>query len=775
MSTARARVREPAGNLPVDVTSFVGRRREITLTKRLLAESRLVTLTGPGGVGKTRLALRVAHNMRRTFRDKVWYVQLEDLEDPALLPEAVIDQLGLGGPSSGDDVEAIVERLKNRELLLVLDNCEHVVQAAADLVDTLIRWCPGIRVLATSTQSLGVAGESTMVVPPLQVPDIEHLPPPEAYEQYASVRLFVDRAKAVVPEFELTEENGPSLMRLCYHLDGNPLAIELAAVRLRSLTPQQIEARLEERYELLSEGHRSAPARQRSLRALIDWSYSLCSEQDKKAWARVSMFSGSFDLAAAEHVASDGLERSAVLSAMHSLVDKSILIREEESGEVRFRLLHALREYGQERLAESGEHERVRDAHLHWYAGMASRFAAEWVGADQVAWVNALSQEHGNLRVALHSALDSGDDRTILRLTRDLSIYWSLRGLNSEARHWLHEALSTSDSDLPERASVLRMSAWVALLQGDEATATPLLDEAMGVAERHQHVVEQAFVIQTRGMAAFFRGDVGWAADLLQDALSRFRELEVLGGELFALFGLGLVRGLKSDYAQGLELLNRCIELSKGSGELFWRSYALWASAHLELERGYRDKAETLAKDGLRLQRRLGNRLATAFTVDTLAWIAEENGRYERAARLFGAAAATWEALRAAPAFYATFESGHNAHVARTREALGDERYQEVFREGYELSPSAAHDLAQEVKKTVRGPSRSNVHPMPLTRREQEIAELVAQGRTNKEIAENLVIAQRTVEGHVQHILTKLDFSSRAQIAGWVAGQRETS
>ncbi|QUH00779.1 tetratricopeptide repeat protein [Saccharopolyspora erythraea] len=778
VSTAQARVREPAGNLPVDVTSFVGRRREITLTKRLLAESRVVTITGPGGVGKTRLALRVAGNMRRSFRDKVWCVGLEDVLDPRLLTDAVIDQLGLGGPSSGDDIDTVVEHLKNREMLLVLDNCEQIVDAVAGLVDSVIRWCPGVRVLATSRQSLGVAGESTLSLTPLQVPDIDNLPPADAYEQFASVRLFVDRAKAAVPEFEVDEHNAASLMRLCYHLDGNPLAIELAAVRLRSLSPQQLEERLAERYDLLSEGRRGAPARQQSLRALIDWSYELASDQDKLAWARVSAFSGSFDLDAAEFVAGGAeLDRLDVVGVMHSLVDKSILIREEDGGEVRFRLLHALREYGQEKLAGSGEFEEVRRRHLRWYDRMIEHFAMEWVGPEQVAWVNRLTSEQSNLRTAMKSALAQPPEHgTALRVTRNMAIFWGIRGLAGEARYWLDQALKASPQPSRERVSALRSTAWFALLQGDHDAARPPLEEALSLAGEYAGPIERSYLQQTRGMAEFFDGRLGRAGELFRESLDGFQEHNVPGGELFALFGLGLTRGLSGDHTLGLDLLERCVRLSTDLGELFWRSHALWAMAHVEVSRGEVNHAEEVAKEALRLQRRLSNRLATAFTLDTLAWTAGIQGRHERAARLFGAASAMWEALRAAPAYYSTFEIGHDEHVSRVREALGDRDFQEAFDRGYEMPPAAAHDFALESKKHARAATarRDNVHPMPLTRREREIAELVAQGRTNKEIAEGLVIAQRTVEGHVQNILTKLDFTSRAQIAGWIAGQKQS-
>lgn len=774
VSSARsARVRESAGNLPVDVTSFVGRRHEITRTKRLLAESRLVTLTGHGGVGKTRLALRVASGMRRIFRDKAWCVSLEELRDGTLIAEAAIEQLSLGGPSSGTDVDAVVEHLKHREMLLVVDNCEHVIEDAALFVDSVLRWCPGVRVLATSRQSLGVAGEATVVVPPLQIPDLDDPPPPESYEQFSSVRLFLDRARATVPDFEVTEEDGAVLMRLCARLDGNPLAIELAAVRLRSLSLHQLEERLVERYQLLSEGRRGAPTRQQSLRALIDWSYELCSEQDRVAWARVSVFAGSFGLAAAEHVASDGLSRVDVLGAMHSLVDQSVLVREQEGDEVRFRLLHALRDYGQERLDAAGERQRVLGRHRDWYAEVAERFAAEWLGPDQVSWVRELRLDLDNVRLALDTAAHREETAPqALRLAARLTPFWGIRGLNGEARHWLETALAHVPADAPERSEGLRANAWFALVQGDAATAEPLLAEAADLAAEHDDEFEVAYVTQIRGMAAFFHNDLGEAERLLTDALARFRDLAAPHGEWFGSFALGLVKGVRGDHDGGIALLRECIEATTGRGELFWRSTALWASAHIEILRGASARAETAAKEALRLQRRLDNRLSSAFTMDILAWIAHGLGRDERAARLFGAASAVWDAVRAAPEFYASFRNAHDEHERGARQSLGDRAFREAYDRGYQMSAEAAVDYALELKRATRSVAPDELSATTLTKREREIAELVAQGRTNKEIAESLVIAQRTVEGHVQHILTKLDFSSRAQIAGWLAGRR---
>ncbi|MHA6805118.1 ATP-binding protein [Salinifilum ghardaiensis] len=772
VSIARARPGESSGNLPADVTTFVGRRREITATKRLLAESRVVTLTGPGGVGKTRLALRVAANMRRTFRDKAWFVQLEDLRDGALVPDAVVEQLGLGGPSTSDVATTVVEHLRHREALLVLDNCEHVVDAVAQLTSDVIRWCPGVRVLATSRQSIGIAGESTMVVPPLQVPDVDHLPPPEAYEQFASVRLFVDRARAAVPEFEVNSDNAPALMRLCHHLDGNPLAIEMAAVRLRSLSPQQLEQRLAQRYDVLAEGRRSAPPRQRTLRALVDWSWELCSEADQRAWSRVSVFSGGFDLEAAEHVCGDGWSETDVLRTLHSLVDQSVLAREEVGDVVRYRLPHTLREYGQERLAESGEQERIAHRHRAWYQELAARFAAEWVGPEQVEWVERIRRDQSNLRVALHTAAgDAATTSTALRMAAELSTYWAARGLVGEARHWLQIALEGAPADDPERGPALRLTAWFALLQGDTAAADGLLHEAEDLLGGDESSAPRAHLALIRGLRLLSGDDLDGAAAQLEQSLSGYRRGELVAGQLSALFLLGLTRGLRGEVERGLGLIGENIQISAERGELFWRSYALWAAAHVNFQRGKRERAEEAAKDALRMQRRMDNRLGMAFALDTLAWIARRQGRSARAARLFGAAAAAWEAVRAQPGFYATFARTHAEEEHAARQDLGETAFQEAFDRGYHTPHGQAIDLALESKKHTRARSE-NVHPMPLTRRERQIADLVAEGKTNKEIAEGLVIAQRTVEGHVQNILTKLDFTSRAQIAGWVAGQR---
>ncbi|MFD0487053.1 ATP-binding protein [Saccharopolyspora spinosporotrichia] len=344
--------RRSAGNLPAGTTSFVGRRHELTEVKRLLSVYRLVTLTGPGGVGKTRLSMRVAADVRRAFHDQAWFVDLGELREPNLVPQTVAEQLEIHEQSSRPVQDAVVERLGAGPTLLVLDSCEHLVDACAALVNTLIQVCPELRVVATSRQSLGLVGECTYTVPPFEVPDPEHAGSPNAVAHFDSVRLFVARAAAVLPSFEVDQSNYQALARICHDLDGIPLAIELTAVRLRSLSLEQIADRLTEQHRLLGEATRGLPPRQRTLRALIDWSYELCSAPERLVWARASVFSGSFDLDAVEHVASgDGVAEADVLGLVDALVDKSIFLRDSGQAVARYRMLDTTRAYGVEKLA----------------------------------------------------------------------------------------------------------------------------------------------------------------------------------------------------------------------------------------------------------------------------------------------------------------------------------------------------------------------------------------------------------------------------------------
>ncbi|SDD37735.1 ATP-binding protein [Actinokineospora iranica] len=757
---------DPAGR-PAEVTSYIGRRHEIAEARKLLETGRLVTLTGPGGVGKTRLAHRIAAAVGRQFPDGVAFIELAELRDPELLANLVADKLGLRDQSARAAADTVAEHLRERAMLLVLDNCEHLVVACAHLAGRLIASCPRLVIVATSRQSLSVDGEHLLWVPPLAVP--REVGSPAELANYESVRLFVDRATAVLPSFEITEENCADLAQLCARLEGLPLAIELAAVRCRSMSVRQIAERLSRRLSLLTMGSRTAPERQQTLRATIDWSYSLCSRGEQLVWERASVFSGSFDLAAAEHVCGgSGVERAQVLDLIDGLLDKSVLIREEHQGIARFRMLETLREYAQDRLDRGGERLRVSRLHRDWYAGLIERFEAEWLSARQVDWVDRLRQDHANLRVALDFCVTDPADAVIgLRMATRLDDYWGIRGFHTEARLWLDRALAAAAPDAPERAAALRMSGWFALLQDDVQVGVSRLAEAGELLAASADPVQEAYLAHAWGMAALFSGDLAKAAETFAEVLSAFRAHGELRGELFTLFIYGYTLGVGGDPGAGRAMLREAVDTSSATGETFWRAWALWALAQIEISDGDVDAADRAGKEALRLERTFGNRLGEAFSTDLLAWVAQRQGRHARAAMLFGAASAIWTMIGSSPSMSSEFKRPHDEYLKLNRQALGEPAFQKSFAEGRALPSDLAMHYALEEDTAEAAVDSERLGP--LTKREFEIAQLVAEGLTNREIAGRLTIARRTAESHVEHILTKLGFTTRTQIAAWVA------
>lgn len=434
-------VRGSRGNLPVELTSFIGRRTELGDAKKLLAASHLLTLTGFGGVGKTRLALRVADSLKRAFAGGVWLVELGEISDGSLVANVVAATLGLQEQSARPLSDVLLDYLADRQILLVLDNCEQLVGVVAQLAESLLQACPRLRVLATSREPLGVRGEVVLRVPPLTAPDPDMEPPIQAMPRYDAVTLFVDRAASAVPTFALTDHNKSAVTAICHRLDGLPLPIELAAARLPALSPEQILQRLTDRYTLLTRGTRSAPSRQQTLRMCIDWSHELCTAQEQSVWSGLSVFAGSFDLAAAENVCSATLSPAELLDVISSLVDKSILSREESGPEVRFRLLDTLREYGRERLRQSDEDLLVRRKHRDWYRQLVLAAEAEWISSHQLDWLSRIEREQPNLRETLEFCA-SDRPATGLEIAAALYPYWSARGFFSEGRYWLDRLLA---------------------------------------------------------------------------------------------------------------------------------------------------------------------------------------------------------------------------------------------------------------------------------------------------------------------------------------------
>jgi len=757
------------GNLPVELTAFVGRRRELTDVKRLLSTSRLVTIIGIGGVGKTRLALRVAAELKRMFPDGVFLVELADLQDPALAGHTVGAALGLRDQARNPQAAFLIDYLAPRHVLLVLDNCEHLVEACAKLAVQLLRGCPHLRILATSRQPLAVTGESVLSVPQLTMPDPDRPPPSSgALDHYEAVTLFVDRATAALPTFSVTEENHADVLELIRGLDGIPLALELAAARLRALSLAEILERLSPHYELLTRGDQTAPTRHQTLRASMDWSFDLCSPLEQTLWPRLAAFVGGFELEAAEQVCSDAeqLLRSAVLDTVAALVDKSVLAREEHGPRVRYRMLETIRQYAYEKLEQVGELEDLRRRHRDWFADLASRAYAEWIGPHQAAWLALFRREHANLRAALEFCVaDRIEAAAGLRMATALEPYWINCGMLGEGRRWLNRALSFPTGTAGERARALALNSELALLQNDIEDATHLLKEARRLVDDAGDAVARARVAEMSGLFAIYHDDHASAVDELERAVSIFRNAGHLIGEVGSLYLLGVALGRAGDLSRADAAHRECLALTEPRGEHAFRSYSLWGLGLDTWRRGDVDAAAVLVKESLRLKLEIDERFGIALCLEVLAALAAIEPDAGRSPVLLGAAEATWHSLGLAASGY-----GSEAEAA-ARRRLPAAAYQVALDRGRELSLGEAIAFALQEELPGRRAEQPR-EPAQLTQREQEVAHLIADGLTSRAIAARLVISPRTAEAHVQHILVKLGFTSRAQIAAWVAEHR---
>lgn len=674
------------GNLPAETTTFIGRESMLRRTRKLLENARLVTLTGPGGVGKTRLALRAAAEASWAFPHGAWLADLAPLTEPQLLDRAVAEALGIPDLSSRPGTEVLVEHLRERQLLLVLDNCEHVAEAAGRLVGTLLRAAPGLRVLATSRQGLRVPGEYLLPVPPLAVPRDRGAPP--TLTRCEAVRLLADRAEACAPHFRITARNEEAVGRLCRRLDGIPLAIELAAVRLGTLSAEEILERLDDRFRLLSDsGARTGPRHQRTLRGVVDWSHDLCDEREKSLWAGVSVFSGGFDLAAAEAVCpGEDMTREDIVDVLAALAHKSVLTVDTTGPRARYRMLETLRQYGQCRLQELGRDIPLRRRHCAYYADMAARAAERWCGPDEVAWLSRLRLESPNLRAALDFCVTGEGDATVglgiaANLTR--TRYWFFTSSLGEGRHWLTRTLDLApEAPAPLRVGCLALTAWIALCQGDRSSAERLLTDAVRLGNAVEDGESLGVLAYMEGAFAFLvYADVRSIA-LLASARERFRADGQVGDAHMATMLWSMAASFFGEREPALAAGREYVNEADAHGAGWAHSWGLWGMGLAELRHGDPHRAVDLFRDSLRRQWAIGDRWGTVWGMEAMAWAVAATGDHGRAARLIGAACRLLRTTGVALTGLRPFHEAHTEVEHLVRRTLGERAFAAAFAEG---------------------------------------------------------------------------------------------
>jgi predicted ATPase len=644
----------PRHNLPQSLTRFIGREREIATASEQLAKSRLLTLTGIGGLGKTRLALEVAREAAPDYLDGVWLVELAALAEPGLVPQQVAASLGLREEPGRALIETLTDYLQPRQLLLVLDNAEHLIQACADLVQRLLSACPDLRILATSREALRVPGEQVSRLPTLGAP-VPPPPPVEQLTQYEAVRLFIDRAVLSQPAFAVTNQNAPAVAAICHRLDGIPLALELAASRVKLLSPEQIMARLEDRFRLLTGGSRTVLPRQQTLRAALDWSYDLLTEGERALLQRVSVFAGGFRLEAAEAVCADeAIEAVAVLDLLGQLSDKSLVQVEDAVDEARYRLLETIRQYGAEKLRGAGEEGALRARHRDWYLALAEEAEPELRGPRQGEWLVRLAEEHENLRAALVWTSEQEEGEAGLRLGAALWWFWMVRGYMTEGRARLATLLGSAGAAArtAARARALNGAGALAQCQGEYEAARALYEESLAIRRElgDQHGIADS--LNNLGILASDQGEYEAARALYEESLAIRRELGNQQGIAGSLNNLGNVAYSQGEY----------------------------------------EAARALNEESLAICRELGDQRGIAYGLEGVAAAAGAQGQPERAALIFGAAEALREVLGAP--LTPSDRAEYDRYVAAARAALDEAAFAAAWAEGRALPLDQAIAIA---------------------------------------------------------------------------------
>ncbi|MGH2534100.1 MAG: ATP-binding protein [Thermomicrobiales bacterium] len=774
--TAWPRVLAP--RLPAPLTPLVGREEEIARVAALVRDPavRPLTLTGPGGVGKTRLALQVAADVAEEFADGVAFVELAAVRDSELVAPTIAQTLGVRS-AGRHPIDALKTALHDQELLLVLDNFEQVIEAGPQVTE-LLAACPRLTVIVTSRSLLHLAGERRFAVPPLGLPDPDGLASAEQIERSAAVRLFVERAHAVNPDFAMVAADAPVVATICARLDGLPLAIELAASRSALLTSADLIDRLDNGHHILKGGARDAPVRQQTMRNAVAWSHDLLDAEEQALFRRLAVFAGGFSLEAAEAVVAEGGRRKAdvsssspafrlppsasVLDGLASLVEKSLIQRVEKGhGVALLAMLETIREYAADRLAASGEEVALRRRHAAYFLGLAERYAFADLLPDDERAIARLEAEHPNLRAALAWFAATGQAEHLLRLTAALGRYWSGQGYYREGRDWLERALSVGGgAPTRVRARALVLCGIIALFQGAESEANERLTTGLSLSRSHDDAVHAAQALIGLGALAMDQGDDLRATAFLEEAIAEAEAIAdqrlaaIMAGRAFD--NLGVAARMQGDLALAAARHEEALRRDRATGYVVGIVIDVGDLGDVARDQGDYGRAMTYYREALSLvDERVGTRSVTE-QIEGVAVVAAAVGQPARAARLFGAV----EALRGRAGLSFRFPADQIAHergVAATRAALGEQAFAAAWAAGRALSRDEA--MAEALEPFALS---GDVRPANLTRRELEVLRLLVAGHTDREIADVLFIGRRTVEGHVARVFDKLGVRTRA-------------
>jgi predicted ATPase/class 3 adenylate cyclase len=687
-------------NLPMQRTSFIGREKEMKEIKQAILAHRLVTLTGSGGTGKTRLSLQVAADLLDQFPDGIWFVELAPISEPNLIPQVILSALGILEQPGVPVLQRLLDYLREKKVLLVLDNSEHLIEACAKLVDMFLNNTSALNIIATSREALGVQGELIWHVPSLSLPDAKHLPALEQLSQYEAVQLFIERATLVQPHFNVTNDNAPAVAQICFRLDGIPLAIELAAARVRSLSVDQIAKRLDDRFRLLTGGSRTALERQQTLRATIDWSYNLLSNNETLMLNRLSVFAGGWTLEAAEQVCAEENSSSSedVLDLLTHLVEKSLVMMEESTGSARYGVLETTRQYALEKLIELGEDQTAHNHHFLYFLQLAEEAENQLIGPDQVQWLNRLEREHDNFRTALEWSIREHKDEEALRMAGALGLFWLKHSHFSEGRKWIGNILKSQQHFSEEaKLKALRWAGFMAFWQEDMAEASRIYSQNL---ESEQALKDQWGIAFSLHMLAnidfYIEGNVETARELHKRSIALSREINAIWVLALAEFSLGDIEHAQGNLALAEELTLDGLNHFRRLGEKFGMGVALSNLGYIKCSGGDFSSAKKIFLEALDLSREMGDNYGMTMILNGLAGVFQNEGIYIASAQLQGFVVSIQREIGVMLTQFPVEQKMFNLTANALKDSIGTRAYQKEFETGMALSLDDAVKLVSE-------------------------------------------------------------------------------